>query len=177
MRAIQIIQSDPKALEAVQKNPQAMYPILIGMIESNLTIALQQVRATGNQRLAGVETMGTRMAPDVFDQTMAKVRGVRRLTNAFFGAARTSDKRLASIVTDRMDSAVVNLLQIPAERLKKEIGKLEGDVARTKAKLSNSSFVDRAPATVVDQERARLAGFESTLSKQREQLKKFSEKS
>lgn len=121
MRAIQIIQSDPKALEAVQKNPQAIYPILIGMIESNLTVALQQVRAQGNSRLAAAETMGARMAPDVFDQTMAKVRGVRRLSNAFFGAARTSDKRLASIVMDRMDSAVVNLLQIPAERLKKDM--------------------------------------------------------
>ena len=121
MRAIEFIQRDPKALELVQKNPQAIYPVLTNLIESSLLTGLQQLRAQGNSRLAGVESMGAKMAPDVFDQTMAKVRGVRRLTNAFFGAARTSDKRLASLVTDRLDLGIVNLVQIPADRLKKEI--------------------------------------------------------
>ena len=60
------------------------------------------------------------------------------------------------------------------ERLKKELAKLEGDISRTKAKLSNASFVDRAPANVVEQERARLADFESALAKLRPQLDKLS---
>jgi valyl-tRNA synthetase len=59
------------------------------------------------------------------------------------------------------------------ERLTKEITRLEGDVGRTKAKLANASFVDRAPAPVVEQERARLAGFEATLEKLRQQLGKL----
>ena len=45
---------------------------------------------------------------------------------------------------------------------------------KTHAKLGNASFVERAPAKVVEQERARLAGFESTLAKLREQLQKLS---
>ena len=49
------------------------------------------------------------------------------------------------------------------ERLDKEIARLQGEVAKTKAKLSNASFVDRAPAAVVEQERKRMEGFSATL--------------
>jgi valyl-tRNA synthetase len=59
------------------------------------------------------------------------------------------------------------------ERLKKEIARLEGEIVKANAKLGNASFVDRAPPKVVEQERARLAGFEATLAKLRPQLDKL----
>ena len=59
------------------------------------------------------------------------------------------------------------------ERLRKEIARLEGETARAKTKLGNASFVERAPAQVVEQERARLAGFESTVEKLKQQLQKL----
>jgi valyl-tRNA synthetase len=59
------------------------------------------------------------------------------------------------------------------QRISKEIVRLEAEIVKARAKLSNSAFVDRAPAKVVEQERARLAAFEATLAKHREQLKKF----
>jgi valyl-tRNA synthetase len=59
------------------------------------------------------------------------------------------------------------------ERLAKEIGRLEGEITRAKAKLANASFVDRAPANVVQQERDRLANFETTLAKLRPQLERL----
>jgi len=59
------------------------------------------------------------------------------------------------------------------ERLKKEIARLEGEIGKANAKLGNASFVDRAPPKVVEQERARLAGFEATLAKLRPQLDKL----
>jgi valyl-tRNA synthetase len=59
------------------------------------------------------------------------------------------------------------------DRLGKEIARLEGEISKAKAKLANASFVERAPAKVVEQERARLASFEATLAKVREQLGKI----
>jgi valyl-tRNA synthetase len=55
-------------------------------------------------------------------------------------------------------------------RLQKEIARLEGEITKANSKLSNASFVDRAPPAVVAQEKERLAQFDATLTKIREQL-------
>jgi valyl-tRNA synthetase len=55
-------------------------------------------------------------------------------------------------------------------RLSKEIARLEGEVAKATAKLSNESFVARAPAAVVEQERQRIADFGNTVTRLRVQL-------
>jgi valyl-tRNA synthetase len=59
------------------------------------------------------------------------------------------------------------------ERLRKESARLEGEIAKARARLGNASFVERAPAKVVAQERERLAGFEATLAKLEDQLGKL----
>ncbi|MDB5852164.1 MAG: Valyl-tRNA synthetase, partial [Herminiimonas sp.] len=59
------------------------------------------------------------------------------------------------------------------ERLNKEATRLEGEIAKAHAKLGNESFVSRAPANVVAQEKERVAGFSATLAKLREQLEKL----
>ncbi|MCB4810621.1 valine--tRNA ligase [Methylovorus menthalis] len=56
------------------------------------------------------------------------------------------------------------------ERLSKEITRLQTEVSKAEAKLGNASFVDRAPAAVVAQERERLAGFQATVDKLQSQL-------
>ena len=59
------------------------------------------------------------------------------------------------------------------ERLSKEITRLETEIAKAEAKLSNESFVARAPAAVVAQEKERMANFSATLNKLREQAAKL----
>ncbi len=59
------------------------------------------------------------------------------------------------------------------ERLGKEIGRLQGEIGKAESKLGNASFVERAPASVVAQEKERLSVFKDTLEKLQNQLAKL----
>ena len=59
------------------------------------------------------------------------------------------------------------------ERLDKEIGKIRDNVQRLGGKLSNASFVEKAPAAVVDKEREKLTEQQSALSKLEQQREKI----
>ena len=50
-------------------------------------------------------------------------------------------------------------------RLAKEIARIQGEITKAQGKLANASFVDKAPAAVVQQEQARLADFVGMLQK------------
>ena len=62
-------------------------------------------------------------------------------------------------------------IDVEAERARiaKEIARLEGEVSKANAKLSNESFVARAPAAVVEQERQRIADFSATVVRLKDQ--------
>ena len=55
------------------------------------------------------------------------------------------------------------------DRLAKEIARLENEIRKAEGKLGNAGFVERAPESVVAQEKERLAGFRATLQKVLEQ--------
>jgi valyl-tRNA synthetase len=66
-------------------------------------------------------------------------------------------------------------IDVEAERARigKEAEKIRIEIAKCNSKLGNASFVDRAPAAVVDQEKARLAEFSALLEKLESQLSKL----
>ncbi len=63
-------------------------------------------------------------------------------------------------------------IDVAAEKLRlgKEAMRLEGEITRANGKLGNQAFVAKAPATVIDLERKRVADFEATLTKLKDQL-------
>ncbi|HEX7368829.1 MAG TPA: valine--tRNA ligase, partial [Rhodanobacteraceae bacterium] len=70
---------------------------------------------------------------------------------------------------------LAGLIDLRAERarLDKEIARIAGEIKKCEGKLGNASFVDHAPAAVVEQERARLADWTSQRDALREQATKL----
>ncbi len=62
---------------------------------------------------------------------------------------------------------------VEAARLTKEIVRLENEIVKGHSKLGNASFVERAPAAVVEQEKKRLAEFDATVAQLKVQLQKL----
>jgi valyl-tRNA synthetase len=58
-------------------------------------------------------------------------------------------------------------------RLTKEVGRLQGELAKANGKLANQAFVAKAPPAVIDQERKRIADFTATLEKMQAQLQRL----
>ncbi|MCX7098461.1 MAG: valine--tRNA ligase [Methylococcales bacterium] len=59
-------------------------------------------------------------------------------------------------------------------RLAKEIQKINNDLPRVEGKLSNPTFIDKAPADVIDKEKAKLAEMRSTLNNLEQQQLRIS---
>ncbi len=98
--------------------------------------------------------------------------------------AKLSEVQIAAVLPDG-DAAIAIVgnfklmlkveidVAVERERLDKEITRLQGEVAKTQAKLSNASFVDRAPSAVVEQEKKRMEEFGSTLAQLQTQRAKL----
>jgi valyl-tRNA synthetase len=105
-----------------------------------------------------------------FVERMANLSGLRPLE-----AGETAPEAAVALMGDlRILVPMAGLIDVAAEvaRLDKRIAKVRGDLAKTEGKLSNSNFVANAPASVVDQERTRIADFTKELASLEAQLVK-----
>jgi valyl-tRNA synthetase len=59
-------------------------------------------------------------------------------------------------------------------RLQKEIGKVDGEIAKIEKKLTNESFIAKAPATVVEEQRSRADDYRQSRTKLSEALDRLS---
>jgi valyl-tRNA synthetase len=106
-------------------------------------------------------------------KALARLAELRSFTDESAFAAATA----ASPVTVAGDLRLALHVEIDVAaehaRLGKEIARLQGEIAKAEAKLANASFVQRAPAAVVDQERQRAAEFAQTLSRLQDQQRRL----
>jgi valyl-tRNA synthetase len=145
--------------------------------EADVALAKQVVNATRNLRSE------MKIAPK--ERITLYVTGEPGATTiaACLSLARAEPKLVAVVPYTGSPVAIVGALRlmphidvdpkVERDRLAKELARLDGEIGKAKAKLANASFVERAPSSVVAQERERLAGFEATLAKVRQQLERL----
>jgi valyl-tRNA synthetase len=107
-------------------------------------------------------------------QALAKLSEVRVFEDEAAWAAAAQAAPVAMVGEARM--CLFMAIDVAAEkvRLGKEAARIEGEITKATAKLSNEAFVAKAPPAVIDQEKKRVADFSATLIKVREQLQRLS---
>jgi predicted PurR-regulated permease PerM len=98
-----------------------------------------------------------------------------RLHGALRGRDGLAAITMTLLLTALLLVPMAGLIDKDAElaRLDKEIQRLQGEVQRVGGKLANEGFVAKAPAEVLDKERAKLAEAEQALAKLVEQREKI----
>jgi len=102
---------------------------------------------------------------------LARTESIRLLADE----AEAPESAIALVGTMKILIPMAGLIDKDAElkRLDKEIARLQADIERIEKKLANPSFVDKAPAAVVEKERERVADQSAALanlSQQRERI-------
>ncbi len=116
-----------------------------------------------------------KMAPVI--QGLAKLSEVKVFEDEATWAAEAQAAPVAVVGAGDAMARLCLFMEIDVEaekvRLGKEAKRLEGEIAKANGKLSNDSFVSKAPPAVIEQERTRLADFSALLEKVQEQLKRL----
>jgi valyl-tRNA synthetase len=103
-------------------------------------------------------------------QALAKLNEVKVFESEADWAAAAQAAPVAVVGESRL--CLFMEIDVAAEKLRlgKEATRLDGEITKATAKLSNEAFVAKAPPAVIEQEKKRVADFTATLQKVREQL-------
>jgi len=137
------------------------------LLQSVIT-ALRNIR--GEMNLPPSKTISAILKTDKLKEvTFGYIKALAKVDNLVVGSDVEKPKASASAVVKDCDIYVplegLIDLDIERSRIEKEIVRIEGSLQGVTKKLSNESFVGRAPADVVEKEKAKKEDWEKTLEK------------
>ena len=164
-----IVSAYPQSIDAfTSQDSESKFAIL-----SKIIYTIRNIRGENNIAPSKVIRLQVRRADGTSEQIFQTydkyLRKLARVSGIEILASAAKPKLASSAVVDGSEIFVPleGLIDLGAERtrLEKEIARLQQAVEATERKLTNSSFVDRAPKEVVDREREKLTSFKETIEK------------
>jgi valyl-tRNA synthetase len=156
-------------LEAVDAAATARVGLLKGQIE-----AVRALRGEMNLSPAARVPLIAKGPQGMLNEHAAYVAALAKLSGVEVVTELPDDGSPVQVVGDTHLMLKVEI-DVAAERVRldKEIARLSGEIAKAQAKLTNESFVARAPAAVVEQEKQRVEQFGDTLKQVQAQRAKL----
>lgn len=144
----------------------------------NIIVAIRTLRSEMNippgKPLNVLLKKGTELDKTYFNKNDLLIRSLAKLSEITWLKPQEFHPESATAIASELEILIpiAGLIDKTEEsqRLSREIAKLSKEAERAEAKLSNPQFVDKAPPTVVDKERARLTELKNSLDKLEQQL-------
>jgi valyl-tRNA synthetase len=166
-----IIVAPYPAPEASKINEQAEAEIAV---VKEIVNAARNLRSTMNVSPAAKVPLYVADHPAFLPAYMPQIAAIARLSEVHFVDALPAKDSPVSVTGHGKLMLHVEIDRAAeCARLAKEVARLEAQIAKDKASLSNESFVQRAPPAVVDTMKKRLAEFEAKHADVRTQLGKL----
>jgi valyl-tRNA synthetase len=156
-------------LEAVDPEATARVVLLKGQIE-----AVRALRGEMNLSPAARVPLIAKGPQGMLNENAGYIAALAKLSRVEVVNELPVDGSPVQVVGDTHLMLKVEI-DVAAERLRldKEIVRLAGEITKAQAKLTNESFVARAPAAVVEQEKLRVEQFGDTLKQVQAQRDKL----
>lgn len=162
--------------------------------ESNVNSVIEAITAIRNQRATLNVPAKTSQKLTILVENKENISLIEEIKDQFVNLAKASEVEVLAKEDSEIaeEEGIVRLVfnefsvlmsldelvdyEKERNRLKDEIKRLESEIKRASGKLSNKSFVEKAPEKVVNEEREKLAGYEDLLEKTKASLEEIKDK-